>query len=128
MALDDSWTVRELGSVVPLVLFFFQAEDGIRDGHVTGVQTCALPIFSAETAETTNTSVKTWSRVVRARESNRSAGVATKKTSRSEERRVGKEGSTRGGRGQGEQKKTEPARRRGVSDRHTDWSSAEMRG
>src|SRR5207253_6228575 len=25
--------------------FFFQAEDGIRDGHVTGVQTCALPIF-----------------------------------------------------------------------------------
>src|SRR5437870_9941061 len=27
-----------------LVSFFFQAEDGIRDGHVTGVQTCALPI------------------------------------------------------------------------------------
>src|SRR6266702_7273261 len=26
------------------VFFFFQAEDGIRDGHVTGVQTCALPI------------------------------------------------------------------------------------
>src|SRR5690625_1695587 len=26
------------------LLFFFQAEDGIRDGHVTGVQTCALPI------------------------------------------------------------------------------------
>src|SRR5437870_2966948 len=26
--------------------FFFQAEDGIRDGHVTGVQTCALPIYS----------------------------------------------------------------------------------
>src|SRR5207253_7524857 len=24
----------------------FQAEDGIRDGHVTGVQTCALPIFA----------------------------------------------------------------------------------
>src|SRR5437870_10995266 len=24
--------------------FFFQAEDGIRDGHVTEVQTCALPI------------------------------------------------------------------------------------
>src|SRR6266508_5649793 len=24
--------------------FFFQAENGIRDGHVTGVQTCALPI------------------------------------------------------------------------------------
>src|SRR5690625_6004100 len=27
-----------------IFLFFFQAEDGIRDGHVTGVQTCALPI------------------------------------------------------------------------------------
>src|SRR5207247_3116733 len=27
--------------------FFFQAEDGIRDPLVTGVQTCALPIFSA---------------------------------------------------------------------------------
>src|SRR5437660_3487612 len=26
------------------LFFFFQAEDGIRDGHVTGVQTCALPI------------------------------------------------------------------------------------
>src|SRR6266702_6041862 len=25
--------------------FFFQAEDGIRDGHVTEVQTCALPIL-----------------------------------------------------------------------------------
>src|SRR5690625_5454335 len=27
-------------------VFFFQAEDGIRDGHVTGVQTCTLPICS----------------------------------------------------------------------------------
>src|SRR5438876_6329115 len=26
-------------------IFFFQAEDGIRDGRVTGVQTCALPIY-----------------------------------------------------------------------------------
>src|SRR5690606_40723097 len=28
-----------------LSYFFFQAEDGIRDFHVTGVQTCALPIY-----------------------------------------------------------------------------------
>src|SRR5437868_11593969 len=28
-------------------VFFFQAEDGIRDRNVTGVQTCALPIFGA---------------------------------------------------------------------------------
>src|SRR5690606_40000025 len=27
-----------------VLFFFFQAEDGIRDFHVTGVQTCALPI------------------------------------------------------------------------------------
>src|SRR5207253_4048454 len=31
--------------------FFFQAEDGIRDGHVTGVQTCALPILIAAPQE-----------------------------------------------------------------------------
>src|SRR5215475_15456315 len=32
------------------IFFFFQAEDGIRDFHVTGVQTCALPISWAYTA------------------------------------------------------------------------------
>src|SRR5690625_3357311 len=32
--------------LTPLSTFFLQAEDGIRDGHVTGVQTCALPICS----------------------------------------------------------------------------------
>src|SRR5207237_6430787 len=31
--------------VVICFFFFFQAEDGIRDSSVTGVQTCALPIF-----------------------------------------------------------------------------------
>src|SRR5690554_7189682 len=29
-----------------LLMFFFQAEDGIREADVTGVQTCALPIFA----------------------------------------------------------------------------------
>src|SRR3989442_5980374 len=29
------------------IFFFFQAEDGIRDADVTGVQTCALPIFAS---------------------------------------------------------------------------------
>src|SRR5437870_9247474 len=29
---------------ISIAIFFFQAEDVIRDGHVTGVQTCALPI------------------------------------------------------------------------------------
>src|SRR5256886_5903799 len=32
-------------SVDVKILFFFQAEDGIRDLTVTGVQTCALPIY-----------------------------------------------------------------------------------
>src|SRR5207249_6977891 len=31
-----------------LFLFFFQAEDGIRDRNVTGVQTCALPIYCSD--------------------------------------------------------------------------------
>src|SRR5215475_11370919 len=31
-------------SIALMLFFFFQAEDGIRDFHVTGVQTCALPI------------------------------------------------------------------------------------
>src|SRR5437660_1960761 len=38
------WFGRSFLRFVPLFFFFFQAEDGIRDGHVTGVQTCALPI------------------------------------------------------------------------------------
>src|SRR2546430_11682478 len=32
----------------PLMFFFFQAEDGIRDLTVTGVQTCALPILAGD--------------------------------------------------------------------------------
>src|SRR2546422_10239514 len=32
-------------ALLAFVFFFFQAEDGIRDVAVTGVQTCALPIF-----------------------------------------------------------------------------------
>src|SRR5215813_13494594 len=34
-------------------LFFFQAEDGIRDADVTGVQTCALPIWGGTVSEQT---------------------------------------------------------------------------
>src|SRR6266545_5532577 len=33
-----------LYNVISVLFFFFQAEDGIRDKLVTGVQTCALPI------------------------------------------------------------------------------------
>src|SRR6266581_1161679 len=34
-----------------MLIFFFQAEDGIRDGRVTGVQTCALPIYFVRVRE-----------------------------------------------------------------------------
>src|SRR5436309_621612 len=40
--------------------FFFQAEDGIRDFHVTGVQTCALPIFSLAYHDARGTSDSTY--------------------------------------------------------------------
>src|SRR5438445_2416603 len=58
--------------------FFFQAEDGIRDIGVTGVQTCALPI--SNTASCGNRSA------MRSNHARGSTGVP-----RSEERRVGKE-------------------------------------
>src|SRR6266487_2802670 len=35
-------------TILMCFFFFFQAEDGIRDGRVTGVQTCALPIYLLE--------------------------------------------------------------------------------
>src|SRR3712207_8353273 len=35
--------------IICLIFFFFQAEDGIRDIGVTGVQTCALPICVGKT-------------------------------------------------------------------------------
>src|SRR5438034_9690924 len=34
--------------LITCILFFFQAEDGIRDHCVTGVQTCALPISASD--------------------------------------------------------------------------------
>src|SRR5437773_11851618 len=39
---------RTLNDIQMTVLFFFQAEDGIRDRDVTGVQPCALPISVSE--------------------------------------------------------------------------------
>src|SRR5690606_40400238 len=40
----------KLTRIALVTAFFFQAEDGIRDFHVTGVQTCALPILAAAVA------------------------------------------------------------------------------
>src|SRR5437879_13893697 len=68
--------------------FFFQAEDGIRDTSVTGVQTCALPILIPPTDDATGDvsfevipSSGPWK--------------FPRITRRSEERRVGKECRTR---------------------------------
>src|SRR5699024_11329983 len=67
--------------------FFFQAEDGIRDRNVTGVQTCALPISRATAA------CHPWSlsslRPLPTRKRSSIEEVATSPP-RSEERRVGK--------------------------------------
>src|SRR5205807_5664262 len=41
---DGWWCVRWFSHNGIFSIFFFQAEDGIRDYKVTGVQTCALPI------------------------------------------------------------------------------------
>ena len=44
-----------------ILVFFFQAEDGIRDSPVTGVQTCALPIYKLNvTIDELIKSNKTW--------------------------------------------------------------------
>src|SRR3989442_898118 len=39
--------IRSRTLLLLMSFFFFQAEDGIRDADVTGVQTCALPIWPA---------------------------------------------------------------------------------
>src|SRR4051794_20579919 len=57
--------------------FVFQAEDGIRDGRVTGVQTCALPISTARRPTCTSSAD--------------GSPTSSSPAPRSEERRVGKE-------------------------------------
>src|SRR5256885_10866809 len=44
-----TWAPISLANTTMCDLFFFQAEDGIRDYKVTGVQTCALPIYTFPT-------------------------------------------------------------------------------
>src|SRR5258706_8934336 len=98
--------------VSPAGVFFFQAEDGIRDWSVTGVQTCALPILSAPT----NAAIGDGSATVTITDNDVpqlsigdvsvaegggtatltvTADIAPVADARSEERRVGKEGRSR---------------------------------
>src|SRR5690606_39735180 len=93
-----------------LLLFFFQAEDGIRDFHVTGVQTCALPICTVSDHSLLThlpgfrnalddggflpSQVRSALHLVAAHERHRRVrllGKAQRGWRRSEERRVGKE-------------------------------------
>src|SRR5437762_10916170 len=100
-------------SLLFLFFFFFQAEDGIRDTSVTGVQTCALPISECEVVDSGQAEadldaggLQRRDDVLGARRQRRyaasagsSRGVAERMRSarsltsgsRSEERRVGKE-------------------------------------
>src|SRR2546427_1092045 len=82
------------------VFFFFQAEDGIRDLTVTGVQTCALPIscgFGASlcAASSDTAAVRRAVTVGPSRIRRRSPVATSKTTTRSEERRGGEEGRSR---------------------------------
>src|SRR5207249_8769335 len=97
------------------VFFFFQAEDGIRDRNVTGVQTCALPISSEhglghlmnptdpdETRRGPSGAPKwieeVWRGLVlahRGQQSSQSPSWFVRPAVRSEERRVGKEWRSR---------------------------------
>src|SRR5439155_6834534 len=75
---------------------FFQAEDGIRDGHVTGVQTCALPISPSLRAKPANlepTSTRSlFCEAARITSTDRlQPCLGYPRLQRSEERRVGKE-------------------------------------
>src|SRR5438552_6276985 len=75
----------DIGDLDASIVFFFQAEDGIRDDLVTGVQTCALPIFHGSGPRSG------LARTAAHRQSPNSESAGFQLRGRSEERRVGKE-------------------------------------
>src|SRR3712207_7121529 len=72
--------------------FFFQAEDGIRDIGVTGVQTCALPIYPEGRKKSRWRTVCTTTKSAYRASDATAANVSCvgENSGRSEERRVGK--------------------------------------
>src|SRR5207248_6680348 len=81
--LGDFHQAGRLGvDVAQVDCFFFQAEDGIRDRTVTGVQTCALPIFG---------NPRPLSQVKLGGKLHTAVEALEREMIRSEERRVGKE-------------------------------------
>src|SRR5260221_10403184 len=79
--------------IIMIFFFFFQAEDGIRDHCVTGVQTCALPILDERGGMQGHllgsccSSQDEWTQ----RPEQEQQESREKESGRSEERRVGKE-------------------------------------
>src|SRR2546429_5238587 len=89
--MDTCWHGRRRRSAEEWrIFFFFQAEDGIRDVAVTGVQTCALPILrgSLGAAPSDPLTVEILDATGKAMRTMHGPGHAGL---RSEERRVGKE-------------------------------------
>ena len=81
-----------------MIDFFFQAEDGIRDSPVTGIQTCALPIFCFKDCSFLDGQYTLWGQVIAGMEFVDNIklgagpnGAVSDPDKRSEERRVGKE-------------------------------------
>src|SRR5256885_11594416 len=86
-----------LSGFLRIFVFFFQAEDGIRDYKVTGVQTCALPIFELKDIQLPESMQRAMARQAEAEREKRAKIIAAEgerlaaDALRSEERRVGKE-------------------------------------
>src|SRR2546421_8616292 len=106
LVIVDQTCAYEIRSEAFLSVFFFQAEDGIRDLIVTGVQTCALPIYPKDPWSLSSNDVKSSGEDKTGRfwvansegldEFDRKEGKVTlhiplREPLRSEERRVGKE-------------------------------------
>src|SRR5437660_12460578 len=95
-----------------MFVFFFQAEDGIRDGHVTGVQTCALPISNAGPRSiSVQIEPRTQNEKFTQSEQRNDPGERRhqrRRSPRSEERRVGKECRSRGKRDNSKKKEIAP--------------------
>src|SRR2546429_3668840 len=88
MSDDEDFVVTQLYF---LWFFFFQAEDGIRDVAVTGVQTCALPISNLRNGKFSDVSARAGADFGRPAVHRGAAFGDLDNDGRSEERRVGKE-------------------------------------
>src|SRR5258707_11956792 len=76
---------------ISFIFFFFQAEDGIRDIGVTGVQTCALPICLVPENTPSAGTRRGGGRRTNSPDESSILIPSPRKLWRSEERRVGKE-------------------------------------